>query len=396
MKKLIIILTIIFLLPQNIYALDYPKTDSEIIEVYDMTDNKVLYETDADKVSQIASLTKIAAVITAIEDIRNIDEKVKITGSILSTVDSDSSVAGLKAGDVLTYRDLLYASILPSGADATNSIAVLSSGSISSFVKKMNDIAKKLGLKNTNFANVTGLYDKNHYSTADDMRKILAYSLKNPLFKQIYTTKEYRLSNGLLVKTTLYTYNVSASENKKILGSKTGYTKEAGYCLSSLSNINGHEVVIISLKARNDGNVYYHVEDTSKLIDFLNDNYKEQLLVKKGELIKGIPVNLSNMEWYYINSPSDVTKFLPNDYSKDGLHIEYEGLDKLSFKNKQGEKIGTVNYYYDDELFFSQDIILDKKIDFSIIKFIKRYFYILIVAVMILLFIIKRRKVIYG
>ena len=92
--------------------------------------------------------------------------------------------------------DLLYASMLPSGADATNSIAILSSGSIESFVEKMNLLVNKLGLTNTHFVNVTGLDINNHYSSADDIRKLLAYSLKNDTFKKIYTTSEYKLSNG--------------------------------------------------------------------------------------------------------------------------------------------------------------------------------------------------------
>ena len=174
-----LLLFILFLFPINIYALNYPKLDSKIIEVYDVTDGKILYEVNSKKSSSIASLTKIATVITAIENIKNVDEKVTITKEILSTVSWDASVAGLKIGDVVTYKDLLYASMLPSGADATQSIAILSSGSVDNFVEKMNKLAEKIELKNTHFVNVTGLDVDGHYSTADDMRKLLVYALKN-------------------------------------------------------------------------------------------------------------------------------------------------------------------------------------------------------------------------
>ena len=160
----------------------------------------------------------------------------------------DASKAGLKVGDKVTYRDLLYASMLPSGADATNSIAILSSGSIDNFVKRMNKLAKKLKLKNTHFVNVTGLDDENHYSTAKEIRIILEYALENDLFRQIYQTKQYTLSNGLQVKSTLFKYNNSL-DTTKIMGSKTGYTGNAGYCLSSLSNINSHEFIVIVLNS---------------------------------------------------------------------------------------------------------------------------------------------------
>ena len=181
MKK-IIILIIILLFPIYIEALEYPPINSKVVEIYDMTDNKVIYEVDSNKVSSIASLTKIATIITAIEEIDNLDEKVTITNEILKTVRWDASKAGLKAGDILTYRDLLYASILPSGADATNSVAILSSGSIENFVKKMNEKARLLGLKNTNFVNSTGFDEEGAYSSAFESINIFLTSSNSSSF----------------------------------------------------------------------------------------------------------------------------------------------------------------------------------------------------------------------
>ena len=204
---IIFFIIIILLNPSFLYALEYPELNSQIVEIYDLTDEKVIYEVDSFKETSIASLTKIATTITAIETISNLDEEVTITWDILNTVPWDASKAGLQAGDYVTYRDLLYASMLPSGADATNSIAILSSGSIDNFVIKMNELAKNLELNNTHFVNVTGLDEDGHYSTADDVRKLLSYALKNELFRDIYTTREYTLSNGLEVESTIIKYN---------------------------------------------------------------------------------------------------------------------------------------------------------------------------------------------
>lgn len=156
MKKIYsLIITLLILLPINVFSLDYPSINSKIVEVYDINDDKVLYEVDSNKQTSIASLTKIATTITAIENIKNLDEQVTITKEIMNTVSWDASKAGLKVGDKVTYKDLLYAAMLPSGADATNSIAILSSGSIDNYVVKMNELAKKLKLENTHFVNVT-------------------------------------------------------------------------------------------------------------------------------------------------------------------------------------------------------------------------------------------------
>lgn len=387
------IITLLILLPINVFALDYPSINSKIVEVYDINDDKVLYEVDSNKQTSIASLTKIATTITAIENIKNLDEQVTITSNILSTVSSDASKAGLKVGDKVTYRDLLYASMLPSGADATNSIAILSSGSIDNFVAKMNELAKKLKLENTHFVNVTGLDKDGHYSSADDVRKLLNYALKNELFRQVYTTKEYTLSNGLKVKSTVNDKYGKNNDVSKIIGSKTGFTGNAGYCLSSLSNINGHEMLIIVLNASHIGNNYYNIIDTIDLINFMNESYKDETLVKKGQLIKKIPVTLSKIDNYKILSTKDVKKYLPKDYDIKNLKIEYKGLNSLSFSNKKGEKIGSIKYYYEGKLIDEEKVILNKEIKMDIIKVLKKYYYIIIgVIVLIITLVILKIK----
>ncbi len=376
-RKLFLLLAFILIF-QKSYALEFPETDSKSLEVYDITDGKILKETNSKEVSNIASLTKIATVITAIENIEDVDEQVTITWQILNTVDPDASIAGLKAGDKVTYKDLLYASIIPSGADATHSIAILKFGSIENFVAKMNELAQKLDLQNTHFANVTGLQADNHYSTADDIRILLEYSLKNPLFKEVYTTKEYTLSNGLKVKSTLRNYNISDADIEKIKGSKSGYTKEAGYCLSALSDIHGHEILSVTLNAKKDGSKYYNVVDTIKIIDFMNDNYNNQVLLNSGDLIKEIPVSLSDVEVFEVRADSDIIKFLPSDYDKESFKAEYVGLESLDFRNKVGEKIGEVNYYFGDELIKKDDVILNQEFKIDFAKILKEYYYIFI------------------
>ena len=156
MKKVLVFL-FLFLFPVYVHALSYPDLNSKIIEVYDLTENKVLYEVESKDETAIASLTKIATTITAIESVKDLNEEVTVTNKMLNTVSLEASKAGLKAGDKLSYLDLLYASMLPSGADATNVIAIASSGSVDNFVKKMNNLAKKLKLENTHFVNTSGL-----------------------------------------------------------------------------------------------------------------------------------------------------------------------------------------------------------------------------------------------
>ena len=385
MKK--IFLFLILLLPINVFALDYPKLNSKYVMVYDLTDDNVLYEIDSDKETAIASLTKIATTITAIESIENLNDEVEITRNILSTVDPVASTAGLKAGDKLTYLDLLYASMLPSGADATNSLAILTSGSIENFVSKMNGLASRIGLNNTHFVNVTGLDEEGHYSTIKDIKNLLTYSLKNETFKKIFTTKEYTLSNGLTVYTTLKKYNKNLNlDLSKIIGSKTGFTYDAGYCLATLSNIDDHEIVIINLNAPYQTGVSYHLIDNVTLINFIDKNYSDEVISTKDSFVKTIPVKFSNIKSYDIKTSSDVNYYLAKDYNKDLVEIKYEGKEKLNFLDKKGSKIGKIIYYYDSKIINEEDVYLNQNI--SINKMIP----IIGVIVLIGLVIIIRRK----
>lgn len=399
MKTIIKIIILIYLIilqlfnPLVVKALDYPIVNSKIIEIYDLTNKEEIYEINSDKVTSIASLTKIVTTITAIETIKDLNEQVTITNEILNTVDWNASKAGLKNGDKLTYMDLLYASMLPSGADATNAIAILSSGSIENFVNKMNDLTIKLKLKNTHFVNVTGLDDNNHYSTAKEIRILLEYALNNSLFKQIYQTKQYTLSNGLQVKSTLFKYNNNLLDTSNIMGSKTGYTGNAGYCLSSLSNINSHEFLIIVLNADKIDGKYYNIIDSIDLINFLLKHYNNQILVKKNKLIKTIPIKLSKTKNYKIKTKKNITYYLPDDYDKSKLKIEYEGKEYLTFINKKKDKIGTISYYYNNKLINKENIILDIDPKISIIEIFKSYFYIIIgIPLLIILLLIKRKR----
>ena len=391
--SLLLFITLLF--PFNVFGLVFPSINSKVVEIYDLTDEKVIYEVDSNKISSIASLTKIVTTITAIENIPNLNEEVTVTRDILNTVYWDASKAGLKVGDRLTYLDLLYASMLPSGADATNTIAITSSGSIDNFVIKMNELVTKLGLKNTHFVNVTGLDSEGHYSTGSDIRVILSYALKNELFRKIYTTREYTLSNGLVVYSTIITYNKSGSiDTSKILGSKTGYTGEALYCLSSLSNINNHEFIIIVLNGEHINNIYYNIYDTTNLINFLESNYKDQLLVEKGKIVKKINVKYSKIDSIDIKVSKDIYKYLPTDYDKEKIKVEYKGVEELSFKNKIGEKLGVITYYYDNNKISDEKVLLNEKLEISYEKIFKEYWYIFISGVLVLLlliiFIIKK------
>ena len=369
MKKFILLL--LLLIPFTVKAITFPEINSKKAIVYDLTEEKVIYDKNSEDVTSIASLTKIMTTITAIENIKNLEEKVTITEDMLNQVRWDASVAGLKVGDVVTYRDLLYASILPSGADATIALAVSTSGSVNNFVKKMNAKATELGLTNTHYVNVTGLDATGHQSSAKDVLNLLLYCFKNPLFKEIYTTKQYTLSNNLSVYSTLKSYSSSGINTSRILGSKTGFTLQAGVCISALFTSNTHDYLIVLLNAERIDNKSYNVIDALSLIDFIDNNYNNIAIVKKDDVIKTIKVKYGDSDTYEIKANEDIKLYLPSDYDKSLIKIDYEGTDTISYKNKKNEVLGTVKYYYDNNLLKTEEIQLQDDIKFNIVSFIK-------------------------
>ena len=261
--------------PIYAFALEIPNLNSEAVIVYDMDADTVIFDKNSQNVHSIASLTKIMTVLTAIENIDDFSTNVTITNEMLAGIYWNASVAGLKVGDIVTYRDLLYAAILPSGADATQVLAYTVSGSVDTFVYKMNELAKKIGVKNTHYVNTTGLDQDGAYSTAYDQMLILDYALQNSMFKEVYTTKEYTLTNGLKVEARVQKYNqVLNLDTSKIIGSKTGNTDLAGLCMSALFYHEDHEMILITLGAERIDDLPYNLIDTLTIIDTVNQNYE--------------------------------------------------------------------------------------------------------------------------
>ena len=373
MKKKIkmIVLTICLFIPLLVNALEINDLYSENVIVYNKDENKIIYEKNSEDTASIASLTKIMTTLVSIENIKDLNEKVIITEKMLSSVPWDASVAGLKVGDVVTYEDLLYASMLPSGADATDSLAISLTGSISNFVEKMNDLAKKLNLTGLKFSNTTGYDASGHYGTAKDILKLLEYALENPTFKKIYETKEYTLSNGLEVSSTINYYNKKYGYDLSFIkGSKTGYTEDAGYCLSTESVINGVNILTVTLNAPDDGKAR-NITDIDTIKDALNENMQKVNIVEENEVLKKLETKNAKEDYVKLRSLKTITRYVEKPFNKDKVKIEYKGEQVIDSTTKPNTKVGTFKIYYNDEFIDEMDAITSTTLHFSAFKYIK-------------------------
>lgn len=281
MPKLIIILASFLLItvPITVGVNDFPKLNSSTFILYDYTDNSYLYANNSTEKRSIASLTKILTAITAINimENNNIDynKRIIINDKMISNLEKNVSIAGLRSGDIVSYKDLLYALILSSGADAANSLAISLTGSVDDFVRKMNETALDIGLSNSTFNNVIGLDDTNHYSTANDIMKLIQYGMNNQEIQKILKTKKYTLSSGLPIKSTILLYDENLKiDTTRILGGKTGFTNNAGNCLISLFKSGNHEYILLTMGAPYSQKHAYHIDDAIRIIKFLDETNK--------------------------------------------------------------------------------------------------------------------------
>lgn len=214
--------------------------------VFDPQTNAILYDQNSHEQRSIASLTKLMTVVTFMADDPDLDQRVQVTSADMRR----ASVTYVRAGDRITYRDLLHLTLIASDNAAARVLARTSEGGTAAFVARMNEMATHLGLTNSSFADPSGLDAKN-LSSAYDLSHLISYAAGDPVLGPIMRTSEYE------ARTTTRTITVR-STNKllgtgmDVMGGKTGFISKAGYCLATLLRVpQGPPVAVVVLGAAN-------------------------------------------------------------------------------------------------------------------------------------------------
>jgi len=359
MKK-IFLLIIIFL--SFIYSVSANiELNSKNAIMYNLNDDEIIYEKDINEIKKIASLTKIMTCIVAIEN-SDLDSYVTVTSKAFVGLNGYAQ-AGFKVGDKVTIRDLLYGLMLPSGAETANMLAISIAGSNDELVKMMNDKAKELNLNNTHFSNTIGVDEDDNYSTVYDLAILLKYALKNDDFKEIYDANEYTTTNGFILKKTLLKYAKNNNLDASIItGSKTGYTEEAGYCLSSTATINDIDYMLITIDA--DSYASY-IKDAINIYDYYSSNYSYINILPKDKHLVDIPIKNGKKNSLSINSNKEIKKYLKNDIDISKIEYQYVGIDTITKKVKLNDKLGTINIKYNGKILDTYNIYLQEKIEYK-------------------------------
>lgn len=259
------------------------RTNAKASAIVDVKSGRLIYSDNGDQSMRIASLTKIMTAIVAIEH-GKLSDMVKTSKR---AVGKEGSSIYLQLDEEMTLLNMLYGLMLRSGNDAATAIAEHVGGSEEGFVLLMNEKASFLGLNNTQFMNPHGLDEDGHYSSANDLAKLTAYALRNPVFAEIVSTKEKQVQNPHAE------WQYSWKNKNKMLsmyegadGVKTGYTKKSLRCLVSSATRNGQQLAAVTI---NDGDDWL---DHKRMLDWGFENYPLVEVAIKGQALAGYPYSI--------------------------------------------------------------------------------------------------------
>lgn len=225
-----------------------PDLTATSVLAYDIDNSKTIFSKDPARKVPMASLTKIMTAIVALENPKKADLYIVQRNDLVG-----ENSMGLTAGESLTLDELLHGLLLVSGNDAAESLSRYYENGRDGFVRAMNDKAKALGAKDTNFTNPTGLQgDGNQYTTAQDLLIITKYALENPTFAKIVSTYEYKIP-ATSIRRGYHLFNEInlLTTYPGVKGVKDGYTDEAGLCLITYLDYEGKRIIAILLGSQN-------------------------------------------------------------------------------------------------------------------------------------------------
>lgn len=225
---------------------------AEAAILMDADSGEVLYEKNADSHMLIASTTKLMTALVVLECAR-MQDVVTVKASHMA----EGSSMYLKPGEQVTVEELLYGLLLCSGNDAALALAD-ACGGLDSFVAAMNDMARRLGMRDSSFKNPNGLDEEGHYSTARDMARLACCVAAHPTLRRICST--YSATVGAR---SMANHNKLLHRLEGCVGMKTGYTKAAGRTLVSCAVREGRCLVAVTLNDGNDWDDHIRLYETA-------------------------------------------------------------------------------------------------------------------------------------
>ena len=332
----------------------FPVITCQSAIVMDASTGQVIYEKDGYSKQYPASTTKIMTALIALEK-GNMNDTLVMSENAIWGIDRDSSNIGLDVGEEISMKDGLYAILMSSANEVCVGAAEHISGSTDAFVSLMNQRAKEIGCTNTNFTNVNGLHNENHYTCAYDLAIMAREALNNPTFREMSACTYYEVPPTNLISDTRYLW-----QNNELIcgtsdyyysyctGGKTGYTDEAGGTLVSWASYNDMELICVVMNTQPKNNIF---QDSIKLYNYMFYNYYRDSFMLDFEFSPEQLTEVQNtLNSYYgcenagqLKLTADTKKELLVNYSADPSKL-WKSLDISTDRINEGI-IGTLTVY---------------------------------------------------
>lgn len=351
MKRLLIMMFIFLILFSSTSVTVSAENDLKLAEkaksaiLVEASTGKILFEKNADEKLHPASMTKMMSMLLIIEAIENGIIK---WDQVVQVSENASSMGGsqilLETGEKMSVRDLFKGVAIASGNDAVVALAETVAGNVSNFVSMMNKRAKELGLTNTNFKNPHGLDDANHYSSSRDMMLIAMELVKHKEVLEYTKIYEDYLREDTDRKIWLVNTNRLVRFYDGVDGLKTGYTEDAGYCMTATAEKDGMRVIAVVMgeetsKIRN--------QEVSEMLDYAFAQYKVINMLKNKNALGKYRVENGKEEYVRVVPIGDTN--MVKKKSEQSGNFSYDiKINSLKAPLKVGDNVGTLTIKEND------------------------------------------------
>ena len=361
MKKFFMLSIIFMFIPLTIKAetVDLaPNATSAII--IEASTGTIIYNKNEHEKLAPASMTKMMGLLLIMEQIEkgNLKWDEKVTASANASSMGGSQIF-LETGEQMTVEELVKGISIASGNDAMVAMAERIAGTEEAFVELMNKKASELGLKNTNFKNCTGLDTENHYSSANDMALIAKELVKHDKILEFSGTYEDYIREGTDKSFWLVNTNKLVRFYQGVDGLKTGYTTNAGYCLTATAKKDGMRIITVVM---NEPNSNTRNSETTAMLDYGFNMYGMEQLLNKDNVLGKIKVDLGEKEYVEVLPKEEVNILNNKNSSKRNVTYKVE-LNDVKAPIAKGDTVGKINVIENNKTIMTVDVTVKEDID---------------------------------
>ena len=336
----------------DIKNITLPKVSCDSCILVNATTNEIYFSKNEDKQLHPASIPQVLACYLLLKDHKQ-TELISVNSEDYASLEKDASILQLYNGDMISVKNAVLALMLKSACDVANSIARFVSGTQGQFITLMNETLKQIGCTNTNVANITGLNNDQHRSTATDMAKMFQYCMQNSELVELMKTLKY-VFPAAKRRDALTVYNpmqliskTSTNYYEGVVCGKQGFNSKALYNIASVLEYKDQKLIAVVLKANAS-----HYYDTKKLYDFAKTVVDHK--IQEGTLNQ-LPTSASvnNNQTSNIQSQNNAAAIsMINNLNQASTQISNSNIAQATTTNTQNEQEGwhqdSFGWYYID------------------------------------------------